>query len=135
MQDQLWTDNMDKEIHQPLVLAAVQALTIYHVVVAVVVLFILQALYSIFFHPLRNIPGPFAAKFTELWRTRKYFAGNWHNDILSAHRKYGPVVRISPNEVSFVDKEALIKVYGHSTGTKKVTILACRQYYCTHSTV
>jgi hypothetical protein len=29
-------------------------------------------------------------------------------------------VRISPNEVSFVDKEALIKVYGHSTGTRKV---------------
>lgn len=77
-------------------------------------------IYRIFFHPLHKIPGPFVAKFTELWRTRKYFGGNWHQDILDLHRQYGPVVRLSPSEVSFVDKDALVAVYGHVKGAKKV---------------
>lgn len=112
--------NIDNELSQPFVISAIRSVRLYHVLFAIVGFVVLQAIYSIFFHPLRNVPGPFAAKLTELWRTRKYFQGNWHNDILDLHRKYGPVVRIAPNEVAFVDKEALIKVYGHSTGTKKV---------------
>lgn len=79
-----------------------------------------SALYSIFLHPLRRVPGPFIAKFTELWRTSKYARGNWHNDILHLHSKYGPVVRIAPNEVSIVDKQGLTQVFGHVKGTKKV---------------
>lgn len=77
--------------------------------------------YNAYFHPLSRIPGPFLAGVTELWRTTKYASGQWHQDILDLHRKYGPVVRISPNEVSFVDQAALEQVYSHSTGTKKVT--------------
>lgn len=75
--------------------------------------------YNLYLHPLRKVPGPFLARATELWRTRKYASGQWHQDILGLHRKYGPVVRISPNEVSFVDRAALEQVYGHSTGTDK----------------
>ncbi|KAB2573234.1 Cytochrome P450 monooxygenase gsfF [Lasiodiplodia theobromae] len=82
---------------------------------------LITIIYRIFFHPLHRIPGPFPAKFTELWRTRKYLAGNWHSDILELHRKYGPVVRISPNEVSFVDKEALAQVYGYTKSAKKTS--------------
>lgn len=83
---------------------------------------LITIVYRILFHPLHRIPGPFLAKFTELWRTRKYLAGNWHSDILDLHRKYGPVVRISPNEVSFVDKEALAQVYGYTKSAKKVLL-------------
>ncbi|CAK7236634.1 hypothetical protein SBRCBS47491_009704 [Sporothrix bragantina] len=74
---------------------------------------------GVFLHPLRNIPGPFLAKFTEAWRTYKYARGKWHEDILTLHRKYGPVVRVSPNEVSIVDKDGLSKVFGHGSGTRK----------------
>lgn len=83
---------------------------------------LITIIYRIFFHPLHRIPGPFLAKFTELWRTRKYLAGNWHSDILDLHRKYGPVVRLSPNEVSFVDKDALAQVYGYTKSAKKVLL-------------
>lgn len=76
--------------------------------------------YNAYLHPLRKVPGPFLAGVTELWRTTKYASGQWHQDILDLHRQYGPVVRVSPNEVSFVDQTALEQVYGHSTGTKKV---------------
>lgn len=77
--------------------------------------------YNAYLHPLRKIPGPFLAGITELWRTNKYASGQWHQDIVDLHRRYGPVVRVSPNEVSFVDQAALEQVYGHATGTRKVT--------------
>ena len=84
-----------------------------HIVLATII-------YRFCLDPLRHVPGPTAARFTELWRTRRYALGGWRQDILDLHDKYGPVVRIAPNEISFVDKDALVQVYGHSTGTKKV---------------
>ncbi|PMD42183.1 hypothetical protein L207DRAFT_377650, partial [Hyaloscypha variabilis F] len=63
-------------------------------------------------HPLSKIPGPFSAKFSGVWKNVRYFRSTWHTDILELHDKYGPVVRIAPNEVSFVDATALSAVYG-----------------------
>jgi hypothetical protein len=80
-------------------------------------------LYRIFLHPLAAVPGPFVAKFTGLWRTNRYFKGTWFQDILQLHEKYGRVVRIAPNEVSFVDGEALKRVYGHGKPCIKVSHL------------
>ena len=77
-------------------------------------------LYCIFLHPLSTIPGPLLAKFSNLWINIRYMRGSWHEDILAAHRKYGDVVRITANEVSFVNAQALKVIYGYSTATKKV---------------
>ncbi|ETS80078.1 hypothetical protein PFICI_07607 [Pestalotiopsis fici W106-1] len=82
---------------------------------------VVHATYNYFLHPLRHVPGPFPAKITELWRTRRYMLGNWHQDILDLHKLYGPIVRVSPNEVSIVDKNALVSVFGHGKGTKKTS--------------
>jgi hypothetical protein len=87
----------------------------------VAIAIVTNVVYNACLHPLRKVPGPFLAGITELWRTTKYASGHWHQDILDLHHQYGPVVRVSPNEVSFVDQAALEQVYGHSTGTKKVT--------------
>lgn len=76
--------------------------------------------YRLLLHPLAGVPGPFVARFTGLWRTRRYFKGTWFDDILELHQKYGKVVRIAPNEVSFVDGEALKRLYGHGKPCKKV---------------
>ncbi|KAJ5392309.1 hypothetical protein N7509_007799, partial [Penicillium cosmopolitanum] len=75
--------------------------------------------YRMFMHPLRKIPGPTLAKITELWRTGRYFRGKWHEDILECHRKHGPVVRLSPNEVSIVSPDLIKTAFGYSTGTVK----------------
>lgn len=90
------------------------------VAASVLVFVIFHALYSIFLHPLRKVPGPRLAKITELWRTNHYFKGYWHRDILDLHRKYGPIVRISPNEVSIVSPELAKTIYSYSGGTLKV---------------
>lgn len=98
----------------------VSILTAKHVALIATGLFFLDILYNIFFHPLRHIPGPFLAKFSQTWRNHKYFRGTWHDDTLDLHRKHGNVVRIAPGEVSFVDEHGLKNLYGHGKQVFKV---------------
>ncbi|KAI0533334.1 cytochrome P450 [Xylaria digitata] len=57
--------------------------------------------YKRYASPLRSIPGPFLASCTRLWKIRSTIGENTHWEHIDLHRKYGPVVRIGPNEVSF----------------------------------
>jgi benzoate 4-monooxygenase len=68
---------------------------------------------------LRNVPGPFWAKFTDFWLV--FVSGQGHRSevVHELHKKYGPVVRIAPNHISIADPDALQAIYGHSTGTIK----------------
>jgi hypothetical protein len=90
--------------------------------IALVITVLSTWVYSIFFHPLAHIPGPFAAKITHMWQNVRYWRGSWHQDILDVHEKYGPVVRISPDEISFVDGDALKRLYGHVKPCVKVSL-------------
>ena len=90
------------------------------VAVALSITVISIGVYRVFFHPLAHIPGPFFAKLTHLWQTKSYFTGQWHSDVLKIHEKYGPVVRISPDEISFVDGDAMKRLYGHVKPCTKV---------------
>jgi hypothetical protein len=81
---------------------------------------VLDIIYKCTFHPLRNVPGPWLAKFSQLWRNFRYFRGSWHDDIVQLHKRYGNVVRIAPNEISFVDVAALKDLYGHGKQILKV---------------
>lgn len=88
---------------------------------ALVIIYVAQIVYYLFVHPLHKIPGPFLARFSGIWRNVRYFRSTWHNDILELHEIYGPVVRIAPNEISFVDVKALPILYGHGTTARKVS--------------
>lgn len=79
----------------------------------------IHIIYNTFFHPISKVPGPIVARYTSLWLTRHYFAGTWLEDVVQLHEKYGPVVRIAPNEVSFVDEGALRELYGHGKLSQK----------------
>ncbi|KAF2970089.1 hypothetical protein GQX73_g3438 [Xylaria multiplex] len=68
-------------------------------------------IYQYVFSPLASFPGPLAAKFTKVWRAYGMYKGTWHRDIVDLHRKYGPVVRIGPNELSVGDPEAFRQIY------------------------
>ena len=76
--------------------------------------------YRLWFHPLSHVPGPFLARCSTLWQNYHYIRGTWHDDILQLHEKYGPVVRINHFELSFVDADALKRIYGHNAPCKKV---------------
>ncbi|KAM6512923.1 hypothetical protein FSOLCH5_010615 [Fusarium solani] len=75
--------------------------------------------YNLFFHPLSKYPGPKLAAITDLWYAFHWTSGKWHFVIQETHRKYGDVVRIGPNELSFSSVESYKDIYGHSTKGKK----------------
>lgn len=60
---------------------------------------------------LRQIPGPFLAKVTDLWRLFDHWRGTHVETQRSLHEKYGPAVRIGPNAVSLSDPALLKTVY------------------------
>ncbi|KAI1213085.1 cytochrome P450 3A13 [Annulohypoxylon truncatum] len=62
--------------------------------------------------PLRKVPGPRISLFTS-W-VLKYHEFHAHRTtyVHSLHQKYGPVVRIAPNEVSFASLEGVKEIYG-----------------------
>ncbi|KAK3356708.1 cytochrome P450 [Lasiosphaeria hispida] len=70
--------------------------------------------------PLRQYPGPILAKFTNLWRLYHITRGNFHQDVIRLHKKYGPVVRIGPNVLD-VDDPALLKTVFNIKGDWKKT--------------
>lgn len=40
-------------------------------------------------------------------------AGQWPYEVHEFHKKYGPVVRVAPGELSYTDSKALKPIYGH----------------------
>lgn len=70
--------------------------------------------------PLRDLPGPFAARFTRLWYLKNVWRGDFEKVNVRLHDRYGPIVRIAPNEYSIDDSEAIKIIYGHGTSFTKV---------------
>ncbi|GAT24003.1 benzoate 4-monooxygenase [Aspergillus luchuensis] len=83
--------------------------------------------YNLFFHPLRSFPGPPLAKVSKLWSRIGNRTGRKSDRIHEAHLKYGPVVRIGPNELSFAEPAAARAIYTSSALVKEETFYAHRQ--------
>ena len=71
-------------------------------------------------HPLGQFPGPFMAKFCDLWRFRSAATGTSHLKAIELHQKYGPIVRIGPTTLSLADPSYIQKIYGPGRGFHKV---------------
>ncbi|GAB1318228.1 hypothetical protein MFIFM68171_08438 [Madurella fahalii] len=70
-------------------------------------------LYNLFFHPLASYPGPLLNRATSLryaWALATGYSAQYAHRL---HEKYGSVVRLSPNHLSYVDPRAWRDVYGH----------------------
>ncbi|KAH6888430.1 cytochrome P450 [Thelonectria olida] len=70
---------------------------------------------SYFSSPLRKYPGPFLARFTRLWYLYQASTGDSHLVLDKLHRKYGPIVRITPSIID-VDIPELIKTMFSTKG-------------------
>nr|XP_036574774.1 averantin oxidoreductase [Colletotrichum truncatum]KAF6781243.1 averantin oxidoreductase [Colletotrichum truncatum] len=90
-----------------LILGALILAAVYHVLFYV---------YNIYFHPLSKYPGPRLAAATPLWLVSSYFGGKTPTDLLELHNKYGPVVRTSPDGLSYIKSPQWKEIYGHKTG-------------------
>lgn len=73
---------------------------------------------------LRNIPGPFLASWSNLDRIVTAARGNQFLSHLRYHEKYGPLVRVGPNHVSFSNADLIPLVYGITSKFYKVREVA-----------
>ncbi|EGN98958.1 hypothetical protein SERLA73DRAFT_181706 [Serpula lacrymans var. lacrymans S7.3] len=88
------------------------------VVQATVSYLVIGAVWKLYFHPLANFPGPKLAALTRLYQAYYDIVkdGSLVNHLWILHRKYGPVVRIGPNELHFCHPKAYEDIY--SVGSK-----------------
>jgi hypothetical protein len=77
------------------------------------------ALYRIFLHPLSAIPGPLISKCTSLPLYWQSYIGTECTYIHSLHAKYGPVVRIGPNDLDIADGAPTNTIYVERGGFLK----------------
>ncbi|KAG6353877.1 hypothetical protein INS49_005134 [Diaporthe citri] len=61
--------------------------------------------------PLKDIPGPFLAKFTNMWRLIDHYKATQISTQRRLHEELGPAVQIGPNVVSLSDPTLLKTVY------------------------
>ena len=82
----------------------------------------LTIIYNLYFHPLRNFPGPKLAAATPIpfaWRVLNGRMVAWHNAM---HAKYGIVVRSQPDELSFIGATGWRDIYAARPQLPKPTI-------------
>lgn len=61
---------------------------------------------------LKDIPGPWLASFSNLWKLQAVWKQNMHRENLRVHEDYGDIVRIGPNHVSLADPKSMRAIYG-----------------------
>lgn len=91
-----------------------------HYAIILVGLFVFRLICLRYLSQYRDIPGPFLATISPLWRLRGAINGTLHKDITAAHKKYGKIFRIAPDEVSIADPDAIKVIYAHGAGFTKV---------------
>lgn len=79
--------------------------------------------------PLAKIPGPKLAALTQWWIIYHEFNGDRTLTIHALHEKYGPVVRVSPTEVSFTSPEGVKDIYGAGSTFPKSHFYDLFKYY------
>ncbi len=74
----------------------------------------MKPIYLLYFHPLRKFPGPRFWAVTRWGVSRAIISGKSHDIILDLHKKYGPIVRVAPDELAFQSVSAWTEIGGHA---------------------
>ncbi|EXJ95555.1 hypothetical protein A1O1_00677 [Capronia coronata CBS 617.96] len=80
---------------------------------------IVRALYRRYVSPIRDIPGPWLASCSRLWKVWSTYNGHTELDHIALHKKYGPIVRTAPSEVSFGSPNAAKDIFAVGKGFHK----------------
>ncbi|KAK8037655.1 Cytochrome P450 [Apiospora marii] len=74
---------------------------------------VLRPVYNLLFHPLRKYPGPKLWAATQLPYLRNWIGGYAPQKILELHHQYGDVIRVAPNELSYLRPDAWREIMGY----------------------
>ncbi|EUC34586.1 hypothetical protein COCCADRAFT_93226, partial [Bipolaris zeicola 26-R-13] len=82
--------------------------------------------YNLLLHPLRSYPGPMLGRASRLYYIYYQFRGDLPFMTKALHEKYGSVVRIAPDELSYSSGDAWHDIYGcftfHYTLLKVISV-------------
>ncbi|KAF2172252.1 hypothetical protein M409DRAFT_63002 [Zasmidium cellare ATCC 36951] len=106
------------EERESTVLALLKAIGAYWVFVVPLVLLVRFAYYR-YVSPLRKYPGPLLASGSRAWKVWSTWAGHTEMDHIRIHERYGPIVRIAPDEVSLASPTAAREVLAAGKGFHK----------------
>ncbi|KAI2467234.1 benzoate 4-monooxygenase cytochrome P450 [Annulohypoxylon bovei var. microspora] len=79
-------------------------------------LWVFRIVYNLYFHPLSKIPGPWIAAISDVPYCWWLLGGRQPYKMVELHNKYGPSVRVAPNDVSFNTAQAWKDIYAHRSG-------------------
>ncbi|KAK0561567.1 hypothetical protein OC844_003153 [Tilletia horrida] len=77
-------------------------------------------LYTLFFHPLADLPGPLSARLGLPWRFYHALRRDYAWALKAAHDRHGPVVRLGVGHVSFASPAAAATIYAHASKDKPI---------------
>ncbi|KAF1940511.1 cytochrome P450 46A1 [Clathrospora elynae] len=83
---------------------------------------VVRGIYRVYFHPLSRFPGPKFSAFTRIPHIFAIFNGSLHTYVARLHDQYGDIVRISPDELSFLNPQAWRDIYSHGSKTNEGTV-------------
>ena len=89
------------------------------IIALVVALVVSSIAYYTLLQPLRHIPGPFYTLISPLSLYYHSYIGDECTWIHALHKKYGPILRIAPNDVAIADGAALSAIYTDKGGFSK----------------
>ncbi|KAL8827067.1 MAG: hypothetical protein Q9170_007163 [Blastenia crenularia] len=72
---------------------------------------ILVSIRNAYFHPLSKFPGPKSAAATPIPFVKNLIKGDMVTWVMGLHAKYGEVVRVTPDELSFITPSAWQDIY------------------------
>ncbi|KAL6706482.1 hypothetical protein ACN47E_005421 [Coniothyrium glycines] len=77
--------------------------------------------YRLYFHPLKDFPGPQGAKLSKWWTLKQCWESklHYHRTLQSLQRKYGDYVRTGPRELSIFDPAAIQQILSYQSKTSK----------------
>ncbi|KAH8723926.1 cytochrome P450 46A1 [Phaeosphaeriaceae sp. PMI808] len=84
-------------------------------VIALLLRWVIRGFYRVYFHPLSRFPGPKFSAFTRIPHLISIWNGGIHKYVHDIHEQYGDVVRITPDELSFIDPNAWRDIHGHGS--------------------
>lgn len=74
---------------------------------------------------LRRFKGPFLASFTNVWKLL-YCWRNTEIPLRGLHDRYGDIVRLGPNALSFRNPQAIRDIFGAGKNWAKVRTIRAR---------
>ncbi|KAI0022515.1 cytochrome P450 oxidoreductase [Xylariomycetidae sp. FL0641] len=72
------------------------------------------------FHPLSKVPGPWLASVSRTWYMYQITRGDMEKTQRQLHAKFGPLIRIAPNELACAEPDAIKTIY-RTTGALNKT--------------